>query len=637
MAVTASPPLERPAALDRSLARLRRVLPWYAAGTLAILVLPGAWRYRAAPWSLPILVELQFWVWGSAFLVFALAITFAVRSPGGIRRRDWIVIALGAWSAGGLFLWLHPELAVSRAVAAVCLVMGIALAVLPYLWRGGLNGAAAVLTLASVLTLRIENRIATAAAASPAPLVRRLPTALTALTITSFPQVVDSSEVVGGAIEPFRDAFVLLTGEGEFYRLQWNPDGTMLGATRLAVTAPLERAAFFRQRQGKLPTLRLRANDFVLDTTASPARVYLSHEHWDPEHECVTMRVSVTTLPASTSTAVAVWSTLFDSAPCLGLTDEFDEAETGGRLAWIGPRSLLLTVGDHGHNGLSGTGAVSQDASNSYGKIIRLELDGRSAIYSLGHRNPQGLEIDRDGRIWSTEHGPQGGDEINLIRRGANYGWPRVTYGTQYGLDRWPLDSGARDHGDFEEPVRSFASSLGISNLIQLGGKQFPAWDGDLLVGSLRARTLFRIRTRGDRIVSEEPIALGRRTRDLAEGSDGRILIWNGVRDIIVLSRAAPDEGEQAYAPCSQCHGADLAGTPTGPSLRHVYDRRIAASAGFNYSPALRALGGAWNDDRLDLFLTDPGAYAPGTAMSMPGIRDAGTRRALIDYLHRNY
>ena len=637
MAVITSPPLGVPAARSGSSARIDRVALWYAAGTLATMVLPSEWRYGAAPWSLPILVELQFWVWGAASAGFALAITFATRRPEGLRLRGWIAAALIPWGAGIAFLLLHPALAFSRAAAAAAGLIGVAIVGVPFLWRGRLNVSAMMLMLASALVVAAGYRTAQATSVSTAALTRRLPTALAALTITTFPNAVDSAEVVGGALEPLGDAFILLTGEGEFYRLQWDSVGTALASERLSITAPLERAAVHEQRQGTLPVLRMRATDLLLDTATSPVTVYASHTHWDPVHECVTMRVSVTVLPQSTTTAPSIWRTLFDSAPCLDLTNEFDEAETGGRMAWLGARSLLLTVGAHGHNGLAGAAAVSQDSVSSYGKIIRIELDGRHAIYSRGHRNPQGLEIDRRGRIWSTEHGPQGGDEINQITRGANYGWPLVTYGTQYGLEHWPLSLGARDHGDFHEPLRSYLPALGISNLIQVGGKQFPSWDGDLLVGSLRARTLLRIRTRGDRVVSEEPIAVGRRIRDLAEGSDGRVVIWNGVRDLIVLSRAPSGEGEQAYAPCSQCHGADLAGTPTGPSLRRVFDRRIASQANFGYSPALRALGGLWSDDRLDAFLADPNVAAPGTSMAFPGIRDAATRRALIDYLHRNY
>ena len=361
MQLTASAPLGVPGELDRSLARFARVVLWYAAGALTTLVLPSAWRFGVAPWSLPLLMELQFWVWGAAFLGFAIAVTLTARGSFRLRLRAWVLAALLAWGSGILFLWSHPELAFSRAAGALALAIGVAIGIVPIVWRGRLMLKTVVLVSASLLTLAAEERNARAAAVSTAPSTRRLPTALTALTITSFPNVVDSFETVGGAIEPFGDSFVLLTGEGEFYRLQWNSDGTKLGSTRLPLTAPLERAAVLRQRQGKLPALLLRATDFVLDTTSSPAMVYASHEHWDPVHECITMRISVTTLPDSTVTAPAVWRTLFDSAPCLSLTDEFDEAETGGRLAWIGARSLLLTVGDHGHSGLASTAAVAQD------------------------------------------------------------------------------------------------------------------------------------------------------------------------------------------------------------------------------------------------------------------------------------
>ena len=637
VAVTTSPPSGVPATVHGSPARVARVALWYAVGTFATMVMPSAWRYGAAPWALPIQVELQFWVWGAAFAAFALAITFVARRPTGVRPTDWITAALLAWGAGALFLVLHPDLAFSRAAAAISVAIGVAVVALPRVRRGRSYLVAAVLLLiAAAIAAKREQTLP----ASPVPGAagtRRLPTALTALSVTTFPNMVDSAEAVGGALEPLGDAFILMTGEGEFSRLQWDSAGTELGSERLPLTVPLERAAFFTQRRGTLPTLRLRATDFVLDTATSPVTVYASHTHWDPVHECITLRISVTTLPESTTPAPAAWRTLFESVPCLPLTQEFDEAETGGRLAWIGARSLLLTVGDHGQNGLAGAAAVAQDRASSYGKILRVELDGSHAIHSLGHRNPQGLEIDRDGRIWSTEHGPQGGDELNLIARGANFGWPLVTYGTQYGLESWPLSTGARDHGDFQEPVRSWIPALGISSLIQVSGKQFPGWDGDLLVGSLRARTLIRIRTRGDRVVSEEPIALGRRIRDLAEGSDGRIVIWNGVRDVIVLVCAQVDEGERAYAACAQCHGRDLGGTPAGPSLRRVLDRRIASMANFEYSPALHALGGAWTDARLDAFVADPDATAPGTAMDSQGVPDAAVRRALIAYLRRNY
>jgi len=90
----------------------------------------------------------------------------------------------------------------------------------------------------------------------------------------------------------------------------------------------------------------------------------------------------------------------------------------------------------------------------SYGKTILIHLDdGTSEIYSLGHRNPQGLYVTPEGAIWSTEHGPQGGDELNLIVRGANYGWPLVTYGTDYGSAAWPLSHVQGRHDGYQQPI----------------------------------------------------------------------------------------------------------------------------------------------------------------------------------------
>ena len=133
-----------------------------------------------------------------------------------------------------------------------------------------------------------------------------------------------------------------------------------------------------------------------------------------------------------------------------------------------------------------------------------------------------------------------------------------------------------------------------------------------------------------------ETIPVNRRIRDLAEGRDGRVLLWTGERDVLVIARGQKSEGERAYGSCVECHGADLTGTIRGPSLRDVSERRIATSD-FEFSPALRSLGGSWNDERLDAFLRDPQAYAPGTSMAFPGIPEERARRLLIAYLRLNF
>jgi glucose/arabinose dehydrogenase len=118
--------------------------------------------------------------------------------------------------------------------------------------------------------------------------------------------------------------------------------------------------------------------------------------------------------------------------------------------------------------------------SPSPGKVVAIDLVTKAArIIASGLRNPQGLLAARDGTIWLTEHGPQGGDEINIVREGANYGWPYVTYCTEYGwrpLRNWPLNPVQGRHDGYERPAFVFVPSIGISNLIQPDSREFPLW-----------------------------------------------------------------------------------------------------------------------------------------------------------------
>jgi len=210
----------------------------------------------------------------------------------------------------------------------------------------------------------------------------------------------------------------------------------------------------------------------------------------------------------------------------------------GGRLALDGQGRLLLSVGDYGFEGLNDKPAYPQLPDVSYGKILLLDMAGGAAPFSLGHRNPQGLFVDNQGRVWSTEHGPEGGDELNLVVRGGNYGWPLATYGTAYDSDVWPLATDPGSHGRFREPAEAFVPSVGISQLLQVGSKYLPRWAGDLLVSSLQAATLFRVHLAGDRVVYTERLDVSTRVRDIAEGQDGRILIWNDNGEVASLTLA---------------------------------------------------------------------------------------------------
>jgi glucose/arabinose dehydrogenase len=208
----------------------------------------------------------------------------------------------------------------------------------------------------------------------------------------------------------------------------------------------------------------------------------------------------------------------------------------GGRIVFDRAGYLYLTLGDRGEK------ERAQRPGDHAGSVIRLHDDGRvpednpffgkpgwkPEKFDLGHRNQQGAALHPvTGILWTHEHGPQGGDEINLIRRGRNYGWPVITYGVNYGIGT-KIGEGARKSG-MEQPVHYWAPSIAPSGMAFYTGDKFPRWQGNLFVGALKDQMLVRLRLEGDRVVHEERMlkgALGR-IRDVRVGPDGYIYLLN--------------------------------------------------------------------------------------------------------------
>ena len=208
---------------------------------------------------------------------------------------------------------------------------------------------------------------------------------------------------------------------------------------------------------------------------------------------------------------------------------------------------LYFIVGERGGN------MQAQDTSRPNGKIYRVYPDGRipkdnpfaadqnaiPGIWTYGHRNPQGLAIDpRDHAIYSTEHGPRGGDEFNLIRKGANYGWPVICYGMNY--DGSPLNGGFTEKEGMEQPLLHWTPSIAACGLACYTGDKFPKWKYDFFAGGLRGE-LHRIRVENGKVVADEILLSGLgRIRDVRTGSDGFLYIVLNQPDRIV--RLAPAE-----------------------------------------------------------------------------------------------
>lgn len=212
----------------------------------------------------------------------------------------------------------------------------------------------------------------------------------------------------------------------------------------------------------------------------------------------------------------------------------------GSRLAFDRNGFLFITVGDRMAPPRGDLEAhPAQALSNHHGKVIRLHDDGRvpadnpfvgregakPEIYSYGHRNMQALAVHpTTGDVWLTEHGPQGGDELNLVRAGANYGWPVVGYGVNYGSGT-AIHSGTRREG-MENPAFVWVPSIGVSGMAFYTGDKFPEWQGSILAGGMAGEQLVRLTLDGQRAeLAEILVRRQGRIRDVRQGPDGFIYL----------------------------------------------------------------------------------------------------------------
>jgi glucose/arabinose dehydrogenase len=206
----------------------------------------------------------------------------------------------------------------------------------------------------------------------------------------------------------------------------------------------------------------------------------------------------------------------------------------GSRLVFDRQGLLYVTLGDRGEQDRA------QKLGDLAGKVVRIKDDGavpadnpfvnragaRPEIYSLGNRNVQGAALHpATGELWTHEHGPQGGDEVNVIRAGRNYGWPVITYGAEY-VTGFKIGEGTRKEG-MEQPLHQWTPSIAPSGMAFYTGDRFPQWKGDAFVGALRFQMLVRLRFDGEKVVTEERMLEGSvgRIRDVRQGPDGFIYL----------------------------------------------------------------------------------------------------------------
>jgi glucose/arabinose dehydrogenase len=204
----------------------------------------------------------------------------------------------------------------------------------------------------------------------------------------------------------------------------------------------------------------------------------------------------------------------------------------GSRLVWDRDGNLFVTLGERGQM------QEAQNLSNHLGKIVRItdtgkvpagnpfvtQANARPEVFSLGNRNVQGAALHPStGELWAHEHGPQGGDEVNIIRAGRNYGWPVITYGVNY-VTGTKIGEGTEKAG-MEQPLWKWVPSIAPSGMTFYTGDRFPKWKGNVFLGALAGQVVVRLILNGNTVVREERIKGTGRTRDIRTGPDGNLYV----------------------------------------------------------------------------------------------------------------
>lgn len=344
------------------------------------------------------------------------------------------------------------------------------------------------------------------------------------------------------------DVSAMAEGLPKAWALELLPDGGMLVTTKEGAMHIVSARGEIGDAIQGIPAVDARGQGGLLDVALSPSFAEDRLIYWsfsEPRQDGNGTSVARATL-SQDRTRLENVAVFFRQMPGWQNNKHF-----GSRLTFAADGKLLVTVGERSD---PASRVHAQDLASGFGKIFRIDADGtpppdnpfvgrddaQPEIWSYGHRNLQAAALDGQGRLWTVEHGPKGGDELNRPEAGKNYGWPVITYGEDYSGS--PIGNGITAKEGMEQPVYFWDPVIGPSGMAWYGDGPFAAWKDSFIVGGLVSQGLVVLKLDGDRVASEEHVPLKARIRDVKVAPDGTVYALtesSGGSSILKISPAA--------------------------------------------------------------------------------------------------
>ena len=375
--------------------------------------------------------------------------------------------------------------------------------------------------------------------AAPSPISSETPEAEAVVPeAVASPETEEATEAEAIAQAPQSiEPVTLVEGLEHPWGIAWLPDGTMLVTERPGRLRVIREGQLDPNPVPGVPSVLAVGQGGLLDVAVHPQ---FAENPWVYfTYASGTARANQTQIARARfdGSALSDWTVIFEVE-----RDKSDGQHFGSRLAWLPDGTLLVSIGDGGNPPVELDGDLirnqAQNLGTRFGKVVRLNADGSipsdnpfvntpdadPAIWSYGHRNIQGLALDpATDQIWVTEHGARGGDELNQVQPGSNYGWPVVTHSREY----WGGQiSAEQSRQGMVDPLVVWTPAIAPSGLAVYRGDRYPQWQGHLFAGGLVSRDVRRIELDASgTVINETPIDIGQRVRDVRQGPDGLLYI----------------------------------------------------------------------------------------------------------------